>query len=306
MQNYPSWENCDDLMNHIASCGCCRDAEEPVVSAFGSGMNFVTPVGIIIFALMSHIQAPAIFAELEDPASDSVDEDIAEYFLVTSPRSSFIGSSFDGHEAERSKQRREESFRSIICVATSVVAFFYAAVGIFGYIQFGAGVQSNILNSYGETDDTMIIIARLCICCLVSLSYPILQLVSRSMIYDLVDIVMPSRPSGAPKISSVDMPLWTHLVLTTMFVGSTIALALQFDDLGAVLSLIGATAGVLAMFMVPGYLLVAPGGPYSVKEAAGGTYIKKRARVYTYAGMALALGGFAVMVIALFASGTSS
>jgi hypothetical protein len=59
------------------------------------------------------------------------------------------------------------------------------------------------------------------------------------------------------------MSLAKHVLLTFLWVGSSIAIAIEIDDLGVVVDFVGSTSGVIGMFVFPGYILMAPNGPYS-------------------------------------------
>ena len=116
---------------------------------------------------------------------------------------------------EQSKLRREAVMHKIIHNAMAFVVLFYVT----------------------------------CMCCLVSVSYPILQFVARSMIHDLTS----SKDDHGSEMSNVK-----HFGLTICYVSLTIVLSINITDLGIVIDFIGSTAGILAAFILPGYILMVP------------------------------------------------
>lgn len=279
--------DCDAVIDTKTECGCCHDANESGdrVRAFGSGVDYVSPIGIVVFALLSHIQAPSVFAELKDPQTGARAGDETNVPLLQLP-----DGSTPADDLQQSKLRREELMTKVVIHSMAVVVVFYVVVGGFGYFQFGRDVESNVLSSYGSNDN-YINVARICICCLVSLSYPILHFVARSMIHDLTS---PADQQGA------EMSNAKHFGLTIIYVALTIVLAIQLTDLGIVVDFIGSTAGVLAMFVLPGLILMVPNGPYSTgPKSHPDSYFPEEKNLHFWKGVALMVGGVVVIVISL-------
>jgi hypothetical protein len=246
--------DCDAVEDDFATeCGCCHDNSlgDERVNAFGRGTDFLAPIGIVVFALNNTIQCPSVFAEIKDPLQD---------------KEGGVPLLQGEEDKEGSKKRREGLMRESIFIAMTIIASFYVVVGAFGYFQFGEDVKSNVLVSYGQNDN-FVNVARLCIACLVSTSYPVLQFVGRSMIHD---ITSPMEKKGSV------MPLWKHIGLTLLWVGGTVILSITLDDLGVVVDFIGSTAGVLAMFICPGFLLMVPNGPYAEEPSPEGTILQEK------------------------------
>jgi amino acid permease len=298
--------NCEDVENNISSCGCCHDnaVGDERIAAFGVGIDFLRPIGIVVFALLTHIQTPSLYAELKDPGLDAKPH-VSPSCLGSIPGAPLNDSSGttchvpllnDKISVEEEQYtisscdlRRELLMRQVIFIAMSAVATFYVTVGSFGYFQFGEDVKSNVLNSYGS-DDNFINVARVCICCLVSLTYPVLQVVARSMMHELT-----SSGKANEKGGNMEMPLWKHVLLTTCYVSLTIVLGIEIEDLGIVIGALGSIAGVLAMFLFPGFLLVAPNGPYQLKVDMA---VRGRNGHY-YAGAALIFSGIIIIFLSL-------
>jgi hypothetical protein len=62
---------------------------------------------------------------------------------------------------------------NVVNVATVlvIVAPIYVSLGMSGYIVFGGlADESNVLQSE-ESDDVLILVARICMCCLLSVSF---------------------------------------------------------------------------------------------------------------------------------------
>jgi amino acid permease len=224
--------------------------------------NPVAPVGLIVFAFANHVSTPSLFAELKDPHSHEHRE-----FLLQHENADVIEvgallqyENVDVIEVGAGKSRRKAAMKNVVYVATLVVATLYVAIGVSGYLVFGICVdKSNVLNSFDE-DDGLIVVAKICMCCLLSVSFPIVQLVAKSMIHSLTS---PAEELG------MEMSAFKHVGITIFFVASTSIMANFVEELAVAVSFIGATGGILSMFALPAYLIMVQNGPYASAQWSG-------------------------------------
>ena len=175
-------------------------------------------------------------------------------------------------EAERAELDRvvtmeRVSFWSMLACLTG-----YLAVGVFAYAEH-PDVPSNLLDAY-PADDLPMLAASLFMGLSCVASYPINHFASRAALDDLYvagvcawkrcfaktagddDSGVTLGPTPAPPGQA---PVGRHCTQTVAFVASTTALALAVDDLGVVFQVVGATAGAVVIFILPGILLLLPG-----------------------------------------------
>ena len=218
--------------------------------------RIIAPVGLIVFAFSNHVQTPSLFAELKDPHSHERRE-----FLLQHENADVIEvgallqhENADAIEVGAVKSRRRAAMKNVVYIATSVVATLYVAIGVSGYLVFGKCVdKSNVLNSFAN-DDNPIVVARICMCCLLSVSFPVVLLVARSMIHSLTS---PAEEQGS------EMSAFKHVGITIFFVASTSITAIFVEEVAVAVSFIGSTGGILSMFALPAYLIMVPNGPYA-------------------------------------------
>lgn len=148
--------------------------------------------------------------------------------------------------------RRRRTMQRVVAAAILTCLAGYALVGEFAYVTH-PDVQSNMLNSY-STDDRWMLAASASMGVSAVGSYPINHFSSRAATDDLLAAALgwaPAAPGTAPR--------GRHVSQTLAFLAATTALALRVRDLGKVFQLVGSTAGVLVMFVIPGLLLLRPG-----------------------------------------------
>lgn len=155
---------------------------------------------IFLFSLSCHVGFVPIVAELVDPSL---------------PRVVF-------------------SLSSSLATALSL----YAAIGVAGYLRFGANVPSNILNAYNPSS-VPAIVARLGIACALSVSYPILTFVGR---LTFATLFLKRRQSSH---------IFFHVFFTCLWIGASYGVAAAVTNIGVVFSVLGSTTGVTFVFIVP-------------------------------------------------------
>ncbi|KAM9817225.1 putative sodium-coupled neutral amino acid transporter 8 [Neosynchiropus ocellatus] len=140
-------------------------------------------------------------------------------------------------------------------VFISVISMFFCVViytltGVYGFMTFGRAVAADILMSYPGTDVVMII-SRLLFGISVITIYPIIHLLGRSVILNLilrlqrhrVGIVTPAFESRC------------RVILTVIWISVTLVIAMYVPDMSEVISVIGGISAFF-IFIFPGLCLV--------------------------------------------------
>ena len=175
-------------------------------------------------------------------------------------------------EAERAELDRSVAMERVSFWSMFACLAGYLAVGVFAYAEH-PDVPSNLLDAY-PADDLPMLAASLFMGLSCVASYPINHFASRAALDDLYvagvcagkrcfaktagddDSGVTLGPTPAPPGQA---PVGRHCTQTAAFVASTAALALAVDDLGVVFQVVGATAGAVVIFILPGILLLLPG-----------------------------------------------
>jgi amino acid permease len=127
--------------------------------------------------------------------------------------------------------------------------YFVVAGG--GYWTFGDAVASDVLAAYPPSS-AIVATARVAIALVVTFSYPLQSHPARACLTTLL---------GAPRRGG-----W----ITAAFLLLSTSIALSLDDLGIVLSVVGATGSTTVSYILPGgcyYLLFRDHAPGSLKPA---------------------------------------
>uniref|UniRef100_A0A8D2ZEX4 Amino acid transporter transmembrane domain-containing protein n=1 Tax=Scophthalmus maximus TaxID=52904 RepID=A0A8D2ZEX4_SCOMX len=162
---------------------------------------------------------------------------------------------FQCHEACIAIYSSMENQKLSHWVVISVVSMFfclliYTLTGVFGFMTFGRAVASDILMSY-PGNDVVMIISRLLFGISIITIYPIILLLGRSVILNLMlriqrrrwGIVTPSFESRC------------RVVLTVIWITITLLIAMFVPDMGEVISVIGGISAFF-IFIFPGLCLV--------------------------------------------------
>ena len=158
------------------------------------------------------------------------------------------------------------------CIACSV----YLLVGFCGYFTFGDRILSDVLTTYPES--TNVAVARILMAASVVLSYGLQSHPSRMCILSMIGAVrgacgmatdpaasvnseaarglaaelLPPSPNG-PATPESAVGQRTFVVVTGLFLLCSVAIALVVDDLGFVLSIVGATGSTTVSYLLPGF-----------------------------------------------------
>ena len=147
---------------------------------------------------------------------------------------------------------------AVAVVAVGACLALYVCVGMAGYATFGRDVSSDLLENYPGSEEA-VVVSRLGFSALVSFSYPLMCKPARDSFLSLVEHgALPG--GGARRLANpVDGPAFRRRLFrgfTLAFLGSTWAVAAVVDDLGVILSLIGATCSTFVAFIIPPLIYV--------------------------------------------------
>eukprot|EP00736_Rhodelphis_marinus_P008605 Rmarinus@m.18314 len=233
-----------------------------------SGKDCVEPIPIIVFAFLCHIQVPQIFSELADPLARKTQQPVKGVVSETEPvvESQPEGSALLRKRAEsmsgatwileqEQRHRRRDEMGAVGALTMGMCALLYLTVGVFGYLEFGDSVESNVLNEFAD-DDELINIGRVSIAVVSLASFPVNFFAARVILSDK----LPGND-----IKDENLKEWRERLITLCFFAMVLFCSLIVDDLGIVFQIIGSTAGVAVMFMIPGFLLIDPRGPWAVQ-----------------------------------------
>ncbi|XP_058485678.1 putative sodium-coupled neutral amino acid transporter 8 [Solea solea] len=162
---------------------------------------------------------------------------------------------FQCHEACIAIYSSMENQKISHWVVISVLSMFfcllvYTLTGVYGFMTFGRDVASDILMSY-PGNDVVMIISRLLFGISIITIYPIILLLGRSVILNLMlrvqrrrrGIVLPSFETRC------------RVVLTVIWIAVTLLIAMFVPDMGEVISVIGGISAFF-IFIFPGLCLV--------------------------------------------------
>ncbi|XP_068595062.1 putative sodium-coupled neutral amino acid transporter 8 [Brachionichthys hirsutus] len=137
----------------------------------------------------------------------------------------------------------------------SVVSMFfclliYTLTGVYGFMTFGQEVDSDILISY-PGNDVVMIISRLLFGVSIITLYPILLLLGRSVILNLILRVRRNHQGIVTRVFENRC----RVVLTVIWIGVTLLVAMFVPDMAEVISVIGGICAFF-IFIFPGLCLV--------------------------------------------------
>ena len=149
---------------------------------------------------------------------------------------------------------REYSQRKMDLISGASIAIcglLYVLIGFAGYRTFGDAVSSNLLESFPGRHPA-VIVARLGFAALVSFSYPLMAKPARDSFFSLLEnSARPAWRALAAPAAEGGGGERLYLAFTSAFLALTWAIAAAVDDLGIVLSLLGATCSTVLAFIMP-------------------------------------------------------
>ncbi|KAM3625631.1 uncharacterized protein V6R79_015057 [Siganus canaliculatus] len=162
---------------------------------------------------------------------------------------------FQCHEACIAIYSSMENQKLSHWVVISVLSMFfclliYTLTGVFGFMTFGREVASDILMSY-PGNDVVMIISRLLFGISIITIYPIILLLGRSVILNLMLRVQRRRRG----IVTHSFESRCRVVLTVIWIAITLLIAMFVPDMGEVISVIGGISAFF-IFIFPGLCLL--------------------------------------------------
>ncbi|KAK5614208.1 hypothetical protein CRENBAI_007867 [Crenichthys baileyi] len=162
---------------------------------------------------------------------------------------------FQCHEACIAIYSSMENQKLLHWVVISVLSMFfclliYTLTGVYGFLTFGQDVASDILMSY-PGNDVVMIISRLLFGISIITIYPIILLLGRSVILNLVLRVQRNRRG----VVTHSFESRCRVVLTVAWIFFTLLIAMFVPDMADVISVIGGISAFF-IFIFPGLCLV--------------------------------------------------
>lgn len=198
------------------------------VSLWPKGTDFVLAVPVTCLALQCHVQVPAIYAEV------------------------------------RPDLRSPEWMKWVIYTSITICLVLYIPAGIFGYVTFNDDTPADILEDKKyPADNAAVELARVCIiltsiCCI-----PLNHFPARLAAYEIlrgkyreeVEYKLMLENLREEQQQPADIPSRFYYLEAFCFYVSAYMLALILPDIDVVLDIMGATAGVAVIFILPGIML---------------------------------------------------
>ncbi|XP_077291983.1 proton-coupled amino acid transporter-like protein acs [Arctopsyche grandis] len=131
-------------------------------------------------------------------------------------------------ENDMKNPRRFLGCPGVLNISMSVVVTLYAIIGIFGYLKYGNLVNGNI-TSILEEGDIQAQVAKICIGLAILFTYGLQFYVPSDIIFKKIESVQ------NPKYHNI-----THIVLRTVLVAFTVAIAVVVPQLDLLISFVGA------------------------------------------------------------------
>ncbi|XP_056666199.1 putative sodium-coupled neutral amino acid transporter 8 [Monodelphis domestica] len=163
---------------------------------------------------------------------------------------------FQCHEASVSiycsMYNQNLSHWTIVSVASMLACcLIYSLTGLYGFLTFGDNVSADVLMSYPGSDIT-VIVARFLFGVSIVTVYPITLLLGRSVIQDFW--LSCSNVWGCGECVDPS-ETWVRVLLTGLWVATTLLLALFVPDIGEVIKVIGGISAFF-IFIFPGLCLI--------------------------------------------------
>ncbi|XP_072492275.1 solute carrier family 38 member 8 isoform X1 [Notamacropus eugenii] len=163
---------------------------------------------------------------------------------------------FQCHEASvsiyQSMYNQNLSHWTMVSVAAMLACcLIYSLTGLYGFLTFGDNVSADVLMSY-PGNDTVVIVARFLFGVSIVTVYPIALLLGRSVIQDFW--LSCSSVWGCGKCADPS-GTWVRMLLTSLWVATSLLLALFVPDIGEVIMVIGGISAFF-IFIFPGLCLI--------------------------------------------------
>lgn len=143
------------------------------------------------------------------------------------------------------RNRSVITFSKTIIIAIIICVLTYTCAGVFGYLTFGSLVPSDILEAYDATQPA-VLIGIIALAIKTYTTYPVLQFCGRIAIESLI-----KNAASANRCRE----LHRRIVISVVWFGSTIALAIVIPNIGSVINILGSLAAIF-IFVFPGICLM--------------------------------------------------
>uniref|UniRef100_A0A3P8Y656 Amino acid transporter transmembrane domain-containing protein n=1 Tax=Esox lucius TaxID=8010 RepID=A0A3P8Y656_ESOLU len=224
--------------------------EEIGIQKYTSVIGTLAATYLCVAVIIKYYMMDEHLAVITPVHSDGIDS-LASMFSVV-PTICF---GFQCHEAciaiYSSMENKKLSHWVMISVISMLFCLLiYTLTGIFGFLTFGHTVAADILMSYPGTDVVMII-SRLLFGISIITIYPIILLLGRSVILDLILRFRRRRRGGVTNAFENRC----RVILTVMWITVTLLIAMFVPDMSEVISVIGGISAFF-IFIFPGLCLV--------------------------------------------------
>jgi len=142
-----------------------------------------------------------------------------------------------------SEMKEPSHMQRAVTNAVAICTIVYFVVSVFGYLTFYDHTNGNILINYPD-GDILISIGKIALTIIICFSYPVLGYPAREIFDQMVFNFHPA-------------PKWRVIGEATAFFLITYLLAVAVPGITFIFGLIGATAGNLFIFILPGYFYLA-------------------------------------------------
>ncbi|XP_065312404.1 sodium-coupled neutral amino acid transporter 7-like isoform X1 [Dermacentor albipictus] len=147
------------------------------------------------------------------------------------------------------EDRRLSTFAKAVLSATLLTASLYTVAGVFGYLTFGQGVASDILELY-DARQPLVLVGILAMALKIITTYPILIFCGRTAVDDLYGQLRSLDEDGKR-----NSELLRRITIVSIWFCTTVVLACLVPNISIVIRIIGSLAATF-IFVFPGLCLL--------------------------------------------------
>mmetsp|Transcript_4394 Transcript_4394/g.12330 ORF Transcript_4394/g.12330 Transcript_4394/m.12330 type:complete len:466 (+) Transcript_4394:120-1517(+) len=224
----------------LTPLSCVRDLKHlEHSSALALLCDFVT-VGVVIYSSANAPVAPDINWATPSPA----------VFLVMPIVAVACSTHYNAPRFyEELKDRSLEKMGQLSVAAMGLATLVYIVVSVAGYLQFGGATKGDILNCYSG-QDTLAIVARLCLATHIALTFPVIFNSTRANMHSLLW----SHSEGEDPSTTLPLSHFQSAAYACVLVPVLVAVAANVPEVHEVLAFNGALLGTLIAYTFPGYI----------------------------------------------------
>lgn len=149
------------------------------------------------------------------------------------------------HELGPATRTSVKTMSRVVTGSMGLCTLVYLLIAFGGYLMFGENTKSNILTSWPQQDDPLLLIALLAMGMVLVFSFPLVFNALRSNLADLLGLSIHDSKGG------LYTPNKWHWLLTAVVPSVCVLLATQVDDIGVVLGFNGSVNGVMLVYVLP-------------------------------------------------------